>query len=522
MPIFEIKYGPLMKRTMQYINESAHGESGAKPLISGYLEISEYDMIGSNTLTQPIKEKANDFLNLGVDIIHVHGKRNKDEYYVTSNAVHALHHYLLRIGMRHEVSIIASGGIRLASDTQKTIQRGAEATLIDFAALLALDPTAYRASIENRSTTDKLLSMQVDWAIERLNNQAESRKVQILEVLGASGFKDIKKTVGEEGRLIDFRRLEHRLQRNILEDESIVNHYSQLNEELISCESIPPEHFRTYSQLKASIQPLPQPHDFYKLGDTNQNLYQRDFVWPGDLIESMGRMAAGDLNMLNLKNVKGTGLLGDGFDIMKILYNKDPMDISEAELDSINTSVRLDKNLILKCPWMFGGKSVGSIGLDTWKAHVIASRKLGTQYDTGEGGYPTYFFLNEKGEPIFFTENEMKAMREHFQSGRDYTTTDIRNTLEANGFAQEDHPHIFEQLDIYPSRASFHFMSVINKEDEPHVSTELKTGLFGRNQRNNPKSTASGDRIQSGRENGHRRPHPRQESQQAGFVLAWD
>ena len=32
----------------------------------------------------------------------------------------------------------------------------------------------------------------------------------ILEVLGAAGFKDLKKTVGEEGRLIDFYDLEER------------------------------------------------------------------------------------------------------------------------------------------------------------------------------------------------------------------------------------------------------------------------------------------------------------------------
>ncbi|MDZ7358936.1 MAG: glutamate synthase-related protein, partial [candidate division KSB1 bacterium] len=180
MPVFEVEYHPQIERTLNYIFDSVAAQNGGKPLICGYLEISEYDLIGSLSLDAEIKEKVNHFLDQGVDILHLHGLRNKDEYYVTSMAVRALHHYLMRIGRRHEVSIIASGGIRLASDTQKTIQRGAEATLIDFAALLALDPSAYKAKIEKKATTEKLLSLDIDWAVKRLNNQAESRKVQIL------------------------------------------------------------------------------------------------------------------------------------------------------------------------------------------------------------------------------------------------------------------------------------------------------------------------------------------------------
>ncbi len=479
MPAFELKHDANIGRTLPFIRDSARHEGGQQPLISGYLEISEYDLLGMSMLAPAIKQKVNEFLDLGVDILHVHGLRNKDEYFVTSNAVQALHHYLLRIGMRHEVSIIASGGIRLASDSQKTIQRGAEATLIDFAALLALDPTAYRAYVENRTTTEKLLSMEVDWAVQRLNHQAESRKVQILEVLGAAGFKDIKKTVGEEGRLIDFHQLEHRLQRDIFEDEDILVRYAQLNEELITREPIAEEAQRHYAQLRGMIRPLPQPHDFYRLEETNQNLLKRDFVWPGNLIESIGRMATGDLAMLDLRHVKATGALGDGFDVMRILYNKDPMDIPEGELEHINTALRLDKDLILAGPWMFGGKSVGSIGLDTWRAQVIACRALGTQCDTGEGGYPTSFFLNTKGEPIFFTENEIQTIKPFFENGRNYTIAEVRQILTQNGCTPHTHAHVFAQLDLHPSLAPFHFMTVIDTDDEAYISTELKTGLFG-------------------------------------------
>ncbi|MCB0284363.1 MAG: FAD-binding protein, partial [Calditrichaeota bacterium] len=479
MPAFEITWHEDLSRTISYILDSVKASGRKRPLIAGYLEVFEQDIIGSLSPSTVIKEKITHFLNENIDILHIHGRRNKEDYFVTSNAIRAIHHYLMRIGRRHEVSLIASGGIRLASDSQKTIQRGAEATLIDFAALLALDPTAYKAIKEDKATTEKLLSLNLEKAIKRLHNQAESRKVQILEVLGASGFKDIKKTVGEEGRLIDFHQVENKLQRSVFEDAEWIGKYDSVNSSLIENERIPEESIRRYSELKNKIIPLNIPHNFYLLGQTNQTLYKRDYVWPGMLIENMGRMAAGDLSMLDFRNNKQTGLLGDGFDVMKILYNKDPMDVTEDELEEVVTALPLDKDLVLEAPWMFGGKSVGSIGLDTWRAHVVASRELGIQFDTGEGGYPTSIFLNSKGEPVFFNENEIELIGPLFENGKTYTIKEIREKLAAKNISEATHPAIYEKIKLYPSLKPITFMVIIGKEDEPFISTELKTGLFG-------------------------------------------
>ena len=46
---------------------------------------------------------------------------------------------------------------------------------------------------------------------KRIANLIRVWNVQIIEVLGASGFKDIKKTVGEENRLLIFDDLEERI-----------------------------------------------------------------------------------------------------------------------------------------------------------------------------------------------------------------------------------------------------------------------------------------------------------------------
>ncbi|NUQ40251.1 MAG: FAD-binding protein [Calditrichaceae bacterium] len=478
MPMFEIEPHREMARTVQFIQESAKALHALSPLLCGYLEVSEYDIVAGELLPE-LRKKVEEFMSLELDVIHIHGERNKDEYFVTSQAVRAIHHYLLSSGRRHQVALIASGGIRLASDSQKTIQRGAEATLIDFAAMLALDPYAYKAMRENKATTDILVNLDVEWAVKRLNHQMDSRKVQILEVLGAAGFKDIKKTVGEEGRLIDFYELEERIQKHIFEKEEKVGVTEALNKTLLAEEPLPAGASPGYSELKKRVKRLKSPHHFYELGGTNQTVYQRDHVWPGNLIQTLGRMAAGDEQMFYLKNVKSIGLLGDGFDVMKILYQRDPDIIPDVELDKISTALPLDKGLVLQAPWMFGGKSVGSIGLDTWRAHVIAARELGIQYDTGEGGYPTCFFLNRKGEPIFFSEPDIQLIKGFFKHDTHYTAQQIKSILIENGIAAEKHPGIFKILNAYPELQPFLFYEVVSAEDEPFVSTELKTGLFG-------------------------------------------
>ena len=479
MPLFEVNYHEEMARTINYIRDSVSSLNGKLPLVCGYLQVSEHDIIGGLEILPGIQQKVEDFLACGIDVLHIKGLRNKDNYFVTSQAVRAVHHYLLRSGRRHEVSIIASGGIRLASDSQKTVQRGAEATLIDFAALLALDPHTYKAVVEDKTTTEKLMNLDIDWAIRRLNNQMESRKVQILEVLGSAGFKDLKKTVGEEGRLIDFYQLERRIQKDIFENEDNLITYQRLNEELIESEGTFPKVPQKFTDLKKRIKQLKSPHNFYHLDETNQTVYNRDHVWPGILIETIGKMSSGDPSMFYLKNVNSTGLLGDGFDVMKILYQRDPDMISEVELDEVQTVIPLDKDVLLNAPWMLGGKSVGSIGLDTWLAHVIAARELGIQYDTGEGGYPTSFFLNRKGEPIFFTEPEIQTIKSFFKHNTHYQINEIKRILEEKGITRISHPELFKKLAQYPDLQSFLFYVVVDKKDEEFVSTELKTGLFG-------------------------------------------
>ena len=129
-------------------------------------------------------------------------------YYPTTDAVPAVHRFLVEQKLRHRFSILAAGGIRSAADAQKTIQRGANGIKIDWPVLLTADPMARQKSLKENTIQSR---HEGPVLAKRIANLIRVWNIQIIEVLGASGFKDIKKTVGEENRLLIFDDLEERI-----------------------------------------------------------------------------------------------------------------------------------------------------------------------------------------------------------------------------------------------------------------------------------------------------------------------
>ena len=106
-------------------------------------------------------------------------------------------------------------------------------------------------------------------------------------------------------------------------------------------------------------------------------------------------------------NVEERGNLGDGFDDIKVLFKDDPDALPEERLDEVSTGLQIAPQLKLKTPFMGAGMSVGSIGPGTWRARVLATKTLGTQLDTGEGGYPTFYILDAKWNPLGLSEQQV-------------------------------------------------------------------------------------------------------------------
>ncbi len=396
-------------------------------------------------------------------------------YYLTTDAVPAVHRFLVEKKLRHRFSILAAGGIRSAADSQKTVQRGANGIKIDWPVLLTADPMARQRfsrgeEIQNIHDTSALA--------RRIANLIRVWNVQIIEVLGASGFKDIKKTVGEENRLLIFDDLEERVY-DIFHSEERLERNRKCNQARIEREG-ESQGWR-YRELKEMIQPAQAPHRFYdvNLKPSCYRIFDRDYVWPGSLIASVGRMAAGDERTLLLSHTEEYGNLGDGFDSIKIRFTQNPDRIPEEKLDEVSTGLQLSPTLRLKMPFMGAGMSVGSIGPGTWRARVLATRALETQMDTGEGGYPTVFILDPRWNPLDFDDRQAVLMGRFMEERKLITVEELIRRLQEEANLTTEYKDILEILKKVPSSMKIQYVPIVTTEDQPFVSTQLKTGLFG-------------------------------------------
>jgi glutamate synthase domain-containing protein 2/FAD/FMN-containing dehydrogenase/glutamate synthase domain-containing protein 3/ferredoxin len=396
-------------------------------------------------------------------------------YYPTTDAVPAVHRFLVEQKLRHRFSILAAGGIRSAADAQKTIQRGANGIKIDWPVLLTTDPMARQRFIKREPIQ---ISGDPSTLTKRIANLIRVWNVQILEVLGASGFKEIRKTVGEENRLLIFDDLEERVY-DIFHNEDRLERNRQVNLSRIQKEG--DGYGWRYSQLKNLIQPAPLPHRFYEcdLKPSCYRIFDRDYVWPASLIASVGRMAGGGQETLLLAHTAERGNLGDGFDDIHLQFQKNPDSIPEKRLDEVSTSLQISPELKLKSPFIGAGMSVGSIGPGTWRARVLATRTLETQLDTGEGGYPTLFILDSKWNPLDLTDQQVDLLGRLMEERKLTPLEELIKRVQQEMDETPGYQGLLDALKRYPASMPVQFVPIVRPEDQPYVSTQLKTGLFG-------------------------------------------
>jgi glutamate synthase domain-containing protein 2/ferredoxin len=119
-------------------------------------------------------------------------------------AIPIVHKFLVAEGVRDDIVLIASGGIRTAHDVMKAIALGADGAVIGTAELVALGCIRCggcergRGCARGIATTDRRLMMRVDvdWGTQRLVNMFAAWRAQMVGILQRFGMRSVTELRG--------------------------------------------------------------------------------------------------------------------------------------------------------------------------------------------------------------------------------------------------------------------------------------------------------------------------------------
>jgi glutamate synthase domain-containing protein 2 len=125
-------------------------------------------------------------------------------------AIPKVHRFLVQEGIREEVVLMASGGVRTADDIAKAIALGADGCVLGTTELVALGCTRCSNCERGRgcpfglTTTDPQLSQLVDpdWGAERISRLYASFQLQLRDILRRLGLRSVQELRGRMDLLI--------------------------------------------------------------------------------------------------------------------------------------------------------------------------------------------------------------------------------------------------------------------------------------------------------------------------------
>ncbi len=156
----------------------------------------------------------------GAHIIHIDGKyggtgaapdiSKKNIAMPIEYAIPKVHQFLVNEGIRDQITLMVSGGLRSAWDIAKAIALGADGAVLGTSEIVALECIrcgrceSGRGCPRGIATTDPELStaFSVEWARQRLVNLFHSYAIQLQDILWRLGMESITELVGRSDLLV--------------------------------------------------------------------------------------------------------------------------------------------------------------------------------------------------------------------------------------------------------------------------------------------------------------------------------
>jgi hypothetical protein len=151
--------------------------------------------------------------NEGVEVVHVVADSSGREEAASSprhmrDVLRDVHGALLRDGSRDQITLIGSGGIAVAEHMAKAVICGADLVAVDVPLLLALECRLCGECERGEPCPIALSDVEQGFAVQRITNLMGAWHLQLVEMLGAMGIREVRRLRGETGRCMFFEDLE--------------------------------------------------------------------------------------------------------------------------------------------------------------------------------------------------------------------------------------------------------------------------------------------------------------------------
>jgi ferredoxin len=163
-------------------------------------------------IVQGVEERALRLAGSGVPIIHLEASYDAravdDPSRSMRDGIRSVHRALVEAGVRDEVTLLAGGGIAVAEHVAKALICGADAAVVDFPILIALECRMCRRCTRGLSCPVEIEKAPPSWVAARVFNLLGAWHNQLLELMGAMGIRDARRLRGETGRAMFFEELD--------------------------------------------------------------------------------------------------------------------------------------------------------------------------------------------------------------------------------------------------------------------------------------------------------------------------